>query len=318
VNSSDKERQYVVDYLADQAPDETVEHLEKVKSERVPGRWIDVWDVYTDKERWWVITAPTNLYSQQQFPSFEVALSFHVGLTARVMEREERTAPQEQAARFTQAWRKWEQAGEALAEADEVEEFQSIGMRCRESLLAFTREAASIVSLDASAPPPKASDFNGWSDLIVNTIAAGSSAERRRGYLKSAAKSTWELANWLTHASSATRFDAYFAHMATGHVLSSWSLAILRFELEVPEHCPRCNSYRLETHFVTSDDGAIEHLTTCEVCAWVSEPRIAVIEDEVPSRSEQWQSKEDLGPCVFVEVPLRGPAPPKPTRHRKN
>ena len=41
----------------------------------------------------------------------DVALSFHVGLTTRVMERSERVAPDEQAERFTKAWRKWEQAG---------------------------------------------------------------------------------------------------------------------------------------------------------------------------------------------------------------
>jgi hypothetical protein len=261
-----------------------------------------------------VISAPTNLYSQRQFPSLEVALSFHVGLTARVIEREERTAPSEQATRFPRAWRKWEQAGEALAEADEAEEFQAVGMRCRESLLALTREAASIARPDSGTTPPKASDFNGWSESIANTIAAGSSAERRRSYLKSAAKSTWELVNWLTHASSVTRFDVYFAHMATGHVLSSWSLAILRLELGGPEQCPRCSSYRLETHFVTSDDGKIQHITTCEVCAWASETRIPVTKEEVPF--EQQPSKEDLGPCVVVEVLLRGPAPPKPNRRR--
>jgi hypothetical protein len=316
VRSSDRERQHIVDYLADQAPDETVEHLEKVKSERVLGRRIDVWDVHTDKERWWVITAPTNLYSHRQFPSLEVALSFHVGLTARVMEREERTAPSEQATRFPRAWRKWEQAGEALAEADEADESQAVGMRCRESLLAWTREAASIARPDSGTTPPKASDFNGWAESIANTIAAGSSAERRRSYLKSAAKSTWELVNWLTHAGSATRFDAYFAHMATGHVLSSWSLAILHIELGVPEQCPRCSSYRLETHFVTSDDGKIQHITTCEVCTWVGETRIPATKGEVPFRYEQQPSKEGLGPCVVVEVPLRGPAPPKPNRRR--
>lgn len=32
-------------------------------SERVFGCEYDVWDVHTDKERWWV-TSPTNFYSQ--------------------------------------------------------------------------------------------------------------------------------------------------------------------------------------------------------------------------------------------------------------
>jgi hypothetical protein len=68
-----QERQYIVDYVASQASDETVEHLEKIASERALGRDIEVWDVHTDVGRWWVITAPTNLYSQEQFPSIEAS-----------------------------------------------------------------------------------------------------------------------------------------------------------------------------------------------------------------------------------------------------
>ena len=90
MESPDRERQYIVDYMASQAGDETVEHLEKVASERMLGRDIDVWDVHTDVNRWWVITEPANLYLQAQFPSMDIALSFHVGLIARVMERRDR------------------------------------------------------------------------------------------------------------------------------------------------------------------------------------------------------------------------------------
>ena len=34
----------------------------------------------TTKGRWWVITNPTNLYSQELFPSLDYAISFHVGV----------------------------------------------------------------------------------------------------------------------------------------------------------------------------------------------------------------------------------------------
>jgi hypothetical protein len=317
IDTQDRERQQIVDYLASQAPDELVEHLEKVKSERVLGRWIDVWDVHTHRDRWWVITAPTNLYLQSQFPSLEIALSFHVGLTARVSERQDRTARPEQAARFAKAWRAWEQAGEALAEADEAEEFQAVGMRCRQSLLAFVNEAASL------APPsvkvlPKAGDFVGWSDLLAETIAAGSSAERKRGYLKSIAKSTWELVNWLTHAGSAGQFDAHFSYLATEHALSSWSVALMRFEFGVPDRCPKCSSYKLVTYSRPDKSGDVRHFTTCDACGWKSRAHGLVATVAGPSQKGTRRTEEDGGPCVFVEVPLRGPQPPKPThaKHR--
>lgn len=311
IDTQDRERQYIVDYLASQAPDEVVEHLEKVKSERVLGRRIDAWDVHTNKDRWWVITAPTSLYLQSQFPSLEIALSFHVGLTARVGERQERTARPEQAARFAKAWRAWEQAGEALNEADEAEEFQAVGMRCRQSLLAFVDEAVFVAPASVKALP-KAGDFVGWSELLADTIAAGGSAERKRGYLKSIAKSTWELVNWLTHAGSASQFDAHFSYVATEHALSSWSVALMRFEFGVPDRCPKCASYKLVTYSRPDKSGNVRHFTACDACGWKSGAH-GRVETVASSPKRVRRSKKVIGPCVVVEAPLRGPEPPTPT-----
>jgi hypothetical protein len=173
MESSERERQYIVDYLAEVSSDETVEHLEKVYSERIMGQDHDIWDVHTNKERWWVITGPTNLYSQKQFPSMDVALTFHIGLMTRVRNRSELEAPEEQADFFPIAWRKWEQAGEAFNEADEAEEFQAVGMICRESLIAFVKEAADVISLPEEAPRPQANNFLGWVDLSRTGRARG-------------------------------------------------------------------------------------------------------------------------------------------------
>jgi hypothetical protein len=57
-----------------------VKHLEKLTSEYLLGPQYDVWDAHTNEGRWWVITNPTNLYSQELIKSMDVALSFHVGL----------------------------------------------------------------------------------------------------------------------------------------------------------------------------------------------------------------------------------------------
>src|SRR5882724_6005473 len=77
----------VSDYVESQARDEKVLYAEKMKSEYILGGDRDCWDVHTNKDRYWVITAPTNLYSQQYFPSLDFTLSFHVGVTARIMAR---------------------------------------------------------------------------------------------------------------------------------------------------------------------------------------------------------------------------------------
>ena len=50
MESPEHERAAIERYMAWQAPDESMVHLEKVTSERVMGRDRDVWDVHTDKE----------------------------------------------------------------------------------------------------------------------------------------------------------------------------------------------------------------------------------------------------------------------------
>ena len=70
----------IADYVMMELHDETVQNVERVKAEYVMGTPYEIWDVTTDKDRWWVITNSTNLYSQRHFPSLDYTLSFHVGL----------------------------------------------------------------------------------------------------------------------------------------------------------------------------------------------------------------------------------------------
>lgn len=117
-----------------------VTHLEKIKSEVVFGTEHVVWDVHTDEPgRWWVITSPTNLYSQVEFPSLDYTLSFHVGVMARVASRDAKKAPDQRKERLRSTWRRWENAAESLDQAEEREDFQSIGMMCRETLIELVK-----------------------------------------------------------------------------------------------------------------------------------------------------------------------------------
>ncbi len=50
----------VSDYVETQAQSEKVLHAEKVKSEHILGSDHDCWDVHTNKDRYWVITSPSN------------------------------------------------------------------------------------------------------------------------------------------------------------------------------------------------------------------------------------------------------------------
>lgn len=268
-------------YVELEAPDEKVVHLEKVKSERLYDQRMDAWDVHTDCGRWWVITNPMNLYPQEQFQSLDYTLSFHVGVTTRLAMRQ-RAEPDDQRDRLALAWRRLEQAEEAVDLADESEEFQAVGMRCRESLLALVRAIADKNMVPNGEEAPKAADFIHWSDLIADTLGKGSGASEVRKFLKSVSKSTWQLVNWLTHASHAVRIDAQMAVAATSTVLGAFTGALARYESGSPDRCPLCSSYRIASIYRPDLGIDTSYVTLCESCGW-TDPKGALSADVSPS-----------------------------------
>jgi hypothetical protein len=247
---------------------ERVTYVEKVLTEHVFGTSYDCWNVRTDKVRYWVITNPTNLYSQELFPSLDYTLSFHIGLMARVQAKRKGTEADRLADRLAAAFRRWEQAAEMLDRAEESEEVQAVGMRCRECLVVFVRSVASPTMVLAGQERPKAGDFIHWSELIADTIAAGAHASETRSYLKALSRATWQLASWLTHAANAVRHDGTMAIDATYAVLNSFGAALLRNERPTSDRCARCGSVRVQVLYRADSDAS--DAVACESCGWVN------------------------------------------------
>lgn len=272
LNRSEREAQAIREYVELESPKEKVSYLEKVATEHLFDRRLDAWDVHTNGGRYWIITNPTNLYSQKLFPSLDYTLSFHIGLTARMMAKRRGADDDEQQDRLAAAWRRWTQAAEALDRADEAEEFQAVGMRCRECLLAMVRAIATDTMVPTGHNRPKNADFVHWSELIADTVARGPSAAEVRGYLKTLAKSTWQLVSWLTHVSGAVRFDGHMAVEATQATLAAFSRAVLRHERATPDRCPRCHSYRIGSEHVPGLGIDPPYVAFCESCGWNTAP----------------------------------------------
>jgi hypothetical protein len=268
VHQADEIREYV--YCRTEG--ENVTHLEKLATEHIFDRQIEGWDVRTDKGRYWLVTSPMNLYSQELFPSLDYTITFHVGLSLRMTAIEARRSTAEQRDRVGAAWRKWEQAADALGLANEAEDFQVVGMRCRESLIAMVRGIADSSMVPEGQEIPKASDFIHWSELIAGTIAGGASAEQVRSHLKTVAKSTWQLVNWLTHASNVAQFDGRIALDATDSVLAAFSMALVRYEKGLPDRCPKCSSYRMASIYRPELQPDQEYFSLCESCGWTDLP----------------------------------------------
>jgi hypothetical protein len=252
-----------------------VTHAERITTEYALGQKYEAWDVRTTKGRWWVITSPTNLYSQELFPSLDYTISFHIGVTARVMSRATPRVERMEETLLAAAWRKWQQAAEALDEAEEPEDFQSVGMRCRESLIAMVKTLAKPEMVAPGDAAPKRADVSAWSERIADHIAHGSSAKYVRGYMKASAKSGWDLVSWLTHASGATRVDAIMALEATQHTLATYSTAVFRHNHGIPDRCPSCGSYQIGLR-QNPDDPVAESVPGCRACGWLGAPRGSV------------------------------------------
>ena len=264
----EKSAEEIAAYVEGQSKGEKVKHAEKVMTQTVLGRKYECWDVRTNKSRLWVITSPTNLYEQKLFPSLDYTLSFHIGLMARVMARHEPNTGALEQMTMPAAWRRWQQAGQALDEAEEPEDFQSVGMRCRECLIAMVRTLALPEMVPAGTEAPKRADVVGWCTLIADRVAHGSSADRVRSYLKAISKSGWELVNWLTHASSATRADGLFALEVTQHILGMFGTAMLRYRQGIPDRCEDCGSYQFE---MWADEPGVPLRPRCRACGWMKE-----------------------------------------------
>ena len=164
----------------------------------------------------------------------------------------------------SKAWRKFEQAAEALDVADEAEDFQSIGMRLRECLITFAQDNAEQAMVREGSERPQKSNFKGWAELLAQAASPGPHGKQMRSYLRTMSCEVWDLVAWLTHAANATRTDAETARDAVSHLMQVFSLALIRQERGAPIRCPMCGSYQ-----VTMDDrdeeGGVPFLR-CEAC----------------------------------------------------
>jgi hypothetical protein len=103
---SEHEERRIRDYVNSQSPpDDQAGLVQKLGSQRVLGRIHETYDVHCKKTRWWVITEPTNLYLQTDFPQAEQALIFRIGLGAFMAERSRSQMDEDHEEQVSPAWR---------------------------------------------------------------------------------------------------------------------------------------------------------------------------------------------------------------------
>ena len=305
--STPEEKQAVIDYMNSQAPDLTVEFLQKVYVENVLSHQHAVWDVHTNVDRWWVITNPTNLYSQEQFPNMDLAVTFHVGLCLRMPRSEKSKLSELSVEPLAACFRHMSEASDALGTAQEVTDFQAIGVRCREALLAFTSAARIVIPWTGDdASKPKQADFKAWLDHICSISLAGQTHEHRRHLFKSLLDEVWRFSNWLTHAKASTWYDAEAATTTVEHALGLATSLVVRHVRAVPEACPACGSNRLSPQrgFHPSEADVEWERPTCDMCGWTGDP-VPVFADPNAYAVDGEDRVPPEGDCVIPTAPLR-------------
>lgn len=261
----------IASYVEGQALDETVLHVERIKKEVVVGDVYEIWDVTTDKDRWWVITNLTNLYSQRHFPSLDYTLSFHIGLMMRLRSRSSQVDANDPSP-FDEVFRRMDQAEKRHGSAVEAEDYQAVGMVLRESLISLMAALRRRTELPVDVERPQDANFNAWSEILMNLLCGGGSNKELRQHLKNTAKEAWQLVNWLTHTRSANQTASSIAIHSCQTTIGHFIQILERSRADKTEQCPVCKSRDVRTHFDIAIPPDGEYYMSCGVCEWTDHP----------------------------------------------
>ncbi|UGV27002.1 hypothetical protein E0H22_15675 [Rhodopseudomonas boonkerdii] len=311
LTSTKEERRSVEEYFLWQSPEATISFLQKVYCETVAGHRHDVWDVHASDGRWWIITNPTNLYSQTQFPNMDYAVTFHLGLCLRIPRTDSENKADAFFTPFSAVLNELNVLPDALGQAKSLSDYQGIGVKCRELLLSFVGAAQDAINWSVEKPPQRA-NFRAWIDIIFDTVLGGQAQQERRRLFKSLFNEAWTFSNWLTHTKSATWHDAEAAQTTIDHAIGFGTSLLLRVIRLVPEECPKCGSPDIapQESRPAERPNTVWQRPACRDCDWTGLPvRVDPKASSLPLIKRE--GREDTGECIVPNVPLTKLAHPR-------
>ena len=156
---------------------------------------VNAWNVKTDTDGdWWVVEGegvPMNLYPQSAyyFGADEV-YSFHMGLMQRMRAAQDEYNPEDfinavtlEAEIAPQLFRKLKNIAILIDTAKEIEDFQAIGVQCRETLIELGNYIYKPM-MSGDKEQPKASDFKHKAEYFVQFYLKGSDNADYRSIIK--------------------------------------------------------------------------------------------------------------------------------------
>lgn len=237
------------------------------------GLEVNVWNVKTKSEAFWVVegeSAPMNLYTQNaSYLSADEAYSFHMGISQRLSQKhndnfrhiiDEIPLDIEQVKSIS---RKLNMASQKLSMDLEPEEFQSIGLICRESLIDLSKEFCKRNPEIIKANKLKSSDFKGVANEFINLYIPGKNNTDLRNYSRKIVESAWSFNSIVVHSQNKTYPDVKIALLFTSSVVSLFENLFLKYiGFDQEYSCSECGSKQIE--YYTGEDKAM--IMQCQSC----------------------------------------------------
>lgn len=236
---------------------------------------VNVWNVKTESGSFWVVegeSAPMNLYPQEAYYfSADEAYSFHMGITLRLRQRHRDNfkhiideIPLD-INLLKSISRKLLMASEKLSLTLEPEEYQGIGLICRESLVDLSKELCNRNPEIMKNKGLKHADFKGVAEEIISLYIPGENNAALRNYSKKIVDVAWGYSSNIVHSDNKTFPDVKIALLLTSSVVSLFEnlfLKYLGFDNEFK--CKKCGSKQFEIKEI-SERKIIEK---CEFCGY--------------------------------------------------
>ncbi|HEY5588495.1 MAG TPA: hypothetical protein VIK86_06010, partial [Candidatus Paceibacterota bacterium] len=221
------------------------------------GTDVNVWNVKTNNEAYWVVegeVAPMNLYTQNaNYLSADEAYSYHMGITQRFNTNFQKNfkhiideIPLD-IKQIKSINRKLNMAAEKLSIELEPEEFQSIGLICRESLIDLGNELSKRSPEIIKDKGIKASDFKSIANEFINLYIPDESNSELRNYSRKIVDIAWSYNSAIVHSPNKTYPDVKIALLFTSALVSLFEnlfLKYLGFDNEIA--CSECGSKNIE------------------------------------------------------------------------
>ena len=237
------------------------------------GTDVNVWNVKTEAEAYWIVEgeeAPMNLYTQgANYLSADEAYSYHMGITQR-LNTDYRNSFKHiideiplDIQQLKSINRKLNMAAEKLSANLEPEEFQAIGLICRESLIDLGKELSKRNPEIIKNKDIKASDFKSIANEFINLYIPEENNSELRNYSRKIVDIAWSYNSTIVHSPNKTYPDVKIALLFTSALVSLFENLFLKFiGFDHELACSECGSKNIE--FIEGENEIL--IAVCNSC----------------------------------------------------